>query len=110
MKNYVKFILETYFFKMSSLLLIFFIDTIISLVSSTQIACDVMCVQCVQKQPPEVFFRKDVLKNFAYFTEKQLRWSLFNKVAGPQACNFIKKRIQHRCVPVKLENFYKHLF
>ena len=110
MKNYVKFILETYFFKMSSLLLIFFIDTIISLVSSTQIACDVMCVQCVQKQPPEVFFRKDVLKNFAYFTGKQLRWSLFNKVAGPQACNFIKKRIQHRCVPVKLENFYKHLF
>ena len=95
---------------MSSLLLIFFIDTIISLVSSTQIACDVMCVQCVQKQPPEVFFRKDVLKNFAYFTGKQLRWSLFNKVAGPQACNFIKKRIQHRCVPVKLENFYKHLF
>ena len=110
MKNYVKFILETYFCKMSSLLLIFFIDTIISLVSSTQIACDVMCVQCVQKQPPEVFFRKDVLKNFAYFTGKQLRWSLFNKVAGPQACNFIKKRIQHRCVPVKLENFYKHLF
>ena len=110
MKNYVKFILETYFFKMSSLLLIFFIDTIISLVSSTQIACDVMCVQCVQKQPLEVFFRKDVLKNFAYFTGKQLRWSLFNKVAGPQACNFIKKRIQHRCVPVKLENFYKHLF
>ena len=110
MKNYVKFILETYFFKMSSLLLIFFIDTIISLVSSTQIACDVMCVQCVQKQPPEVFFRKDVLKNFAYFTGKQLRWSLFNKVAGPQACNFIKKRIQHRCVPVELENFYKHLF
>ena len=110
MKNYVKFILETYFFKMSSLLLIFFIDTIISLVSSTQIACDVMCVQCVQKQPPEVFFRKDVLKNFAYFTGKQLRWSLFNKVAGPQACNFIKKRIQHTCVPVKLENFYKHLF
>ena len=110
MKNYVKLILETYFFKMSFLLLIFFIDTIISLVSSTQIACDVMCVQCVQKQPPEVFFRKDVLKNFAYFTGKQLRWSLFNKVAGPQACNFIKKRIQHRCVPVKLENFYKHLF
>ena len=110
MKNYVKLILETYFFKMSFLLLIFFIDTIISLVSSTQIACDVMCVQCVQKQPPEVFFRKDVLKNFAYFTGKQLRWSLFNKVAGPQACNFIKKRLQHRCVPVKLENFYKHLF
>ena len=27
--------------------------------------------------------------------------SLFNKVAGPQACNFIKKRLQHKCFPVK---------
>ena len=43
------------------LLLIFFIDTIISVISSTQTACDVMCVQYVQKQPPEVFFKKGVL-------------------------------------------------
>ena len=26
--------------------------------------------------------------------------SLFNKVVGPQACNFIKERLQHRCFPV----------
>ena len=42
---------------MFSLLLIFFIDTIISVISSTEIACDVMCVQYVQKQPPEVFLK-----------------------------------------------------
>ena len=36
-----------------------------------------MCVQYVQKQPPEVFFKKDVLKNFANLTEKHLCWSLF---------------------------------
>ena len=42
---------------MFSLLLIFFIDTIIFVISSTQIACDVMCVQYVQKQPPEVFLK-----------------------------------------------------
>ena len=53
-----------------------FIDTIISVISSTQIACDVMCVQYVQKQPPEVFFKKGVLKNFANLTEKHLCWSL----------------------------------
>ena len=62
---------------MFSFLLIFFIDTIMSVISSTQIACDVMCVQYVQKQPPEVFFKKDVLKNFANLTEKHLCWSLF---------------------------------
>ena len=52
-------------------------DTIISFISSTQIACYVMCVQYVQKQPTEVFFKKDVLKNFANFTGKHLCWSLF---------------------------------
>ena len=62
---------------MFSFLLIFFIDTIMSVISSTQIACDVMCVQYVQKQPPEVFFKKGVLKNFANLTEKHLCWSLF---------------------------------
>ena len=56
---------------------IFFIVTIISVISSTAYACDVMCVQYVQKQPPKVFFKKGVLKNFANFTEKDLCWSLF---------------------------------
>ena len=30
-----------------------------------------------KKQPPEVFCKKDVLKNLANFTEKHLCWSLF---------------------------------
>ena len=30
-----------------------------------------------QKQPPEVFYKKDVFNNFAIFTGKQLCWSLF---------------------------------
>ena len=28
--------------------------------------------------------------------------SLFNKVAGLQACNLIEKRLQHRCFPVSV--------
>ena len=59
---------------MFSLLLIFFI---VSVISSTQITYDVMCVQYVQKQPPEVFFKKGFLKNFANFTGKHLCWNLF---------------------------------
>ena len=31
--------------------------------------------------------------------------SLFKKVAGLKACNFIKKRPQHRCFPVNIEKF-----
>ena len=34
-------------------------------------------------------------------------WSLFNKVANIQACNFIKKRLQHRHFPVKFEKFLR---
>ena len=33
-------------------------------------------IMTIQKQPPEVFFKKRVLKNFASFTGKHLRWGL----------------------------------
>ena len=45
----------------------------------------------IQKQPQEVFYKKNVLKNFAKFTVKHLCQSLcFNKVGGI-ACNLNKK-------------------
>ena len=47
------------------------------------------------------FVKKGVLKNFANFTGKHLRWSLL------QACNFIKKRLQHWCFPVKFAKFLR---
>ena len=33
--------------------------------------------------------------------------SLFNKVAGLQATNFIKKRLQHKCFPVNTAKFLR---
>ena len=45
--------------------------------------------------------KKGVFKDFAKFTEKSVLESLFNKVAGLSACNFIKKKRQPRCFPVK---------
>ena len=61
-----------------------------------------------QKQPPEVFRKKGVLKNFATFKGKHLCWSpFFYKVAGLQACNFITKRLLHSCFPVKFEKFLR---
>ena len=59
----------------------------------------------LQKQLPEVFYKKAVLKNFAIFTGKYLCWSLF--LIKLQACNFIKKRFQHRCLPVNIAKFLK---
>ena len=64
--------------------------------------------------------KKAVLKNFAIFTEKHLRWSFFlNKNADLQSWNFIKKRLKHRFFPVNitkilrapvLENICQRLF
>ena len=60
-----------------------------------------------QRHSPEVFC-KSVLKSFANFTGKQLSWNLFLiKFAGLRACNFIKKRLQHRSFPVKFAKFLK---
>ena len=40
-----------------------------------------MCVQYVQKQPPEVLFKKGVLEMFANLTGKHLRWCFPVKLA-----------------------------
>ena len=54
-----------------------------------------LCPQSeVQKQPPEVFCKKGVLRNFAKFTGKHLCQSFFfNKVSGPRTATLLKKRL-----------------
>ena len=52
------------------------------------------------------FEEKLLLKLHAEFTGKHLCQSLFDKAAGLQTCNFIKKRLQYRCF---LVNFVKFL-
>ena len=64
-----------------------------------------------QKQPLEVFCRKDVLGNFAKFTGKHLCQSLFfNKVACLKPVTLLKKRLWHRCFPVNFEKFLRTPF
>ena len=58
--------------------------------------------------------KKGILKNFTKFTGKHLCWSLFLIKFHPW--KFIKKRLQHRCFPVKFAKilsaifFYKNLW
>ena len=53
--------------------------------------------KCFQKQPPEVLYKKVVLKNFPNFTGKHLCWSL-----RPAT-------LKHRCFPVKFVKFLRTL-
>ena len=54
-----------------------------------------------------MFHKKAALKKFTIFTGKHLCRSLFDKVAGLQVCNFIKKRLQHRWFSVKIVKFLR---
>ena len=57
----------------------------------------------MQKQPQEVFFKKDVLQSLAKFTGKHLCQSLFfQKVA--------EMRLWLRCFPVSFAKFSRTLF
>ena len=55
-----------------------------------------------------MFYKKAALKNLVILTGKHLCWSLFfNKNAGLQSCNFLKKRLQHRCFPMNIAKFVR---
>ena len=57
----------------------------------------------------QMFFKVDVLKIFGTFTRKYLCWSLF--LIKLQAWRtIIKKKLQHRCFPVKFAKFIKTPF
>ena len=59
------------------------------------------CLQSLKSSEAEVFYKKDVLKNFTKVTRKQLCQSLFfNKVAGLRAATLLKKRLWHSCFTV----------
>ena len=56
-----------------------------------------------KKQPPEVFYKKAVLKTFLNANRKiSVFESLPNQVAALQISNFFKKRFQRRCFLVNI--------
>ena len=59
-----------------------------------------------QKQPPEMFCIVQHFQFRKFYRNTSVLESLFNKVAGFQACNLIKKGLKHRCF---LVNFVKSL-
>ena len=50
----------------------------------------------------QVFLKISVLYNLANFSGKHLRWETpALQALSPATCNFIKKRLQQKCFPVK---------
>ena len=55
----------------------------------------------------QMFFKIIILKNFEILQECTCVRVFFNKVAGPQNCNFTKKRLQVRFFPVKFAKYLR---
>ena len=65
----------------------------------------------VRSSRPDVFCKKDVLKNFAKFTGKHLCQSLFfNKSTGLRPETLLKMRLWHRCFLVNFAKFLRTTF
>ena len=63
----------------------------------------------IQKQPfADVLQNKCSWKFRKFHRKTPVLKSLFNKVAALKACNFIKKRLQHKCFPVNIAKFFKN--
>ena len=67
-----------------------------------------------QKQPPVVFYKEGVLKNFAKFTGKDLCQSLFNKVTGLRPdtmyATLLKKILWSRSLALNFAKFSRKSF
>ena len=64
-----------------------------------------------KKQPPEVLYKKAVLKKFSIFTGKYLCSSLFliKLIADLQVCNYLKKKFHCSCFSVNIAKFLEKL-
>ena len=69
--------------------------------SGSKVHCECSSKNAFEKQRLADVFKINVLINFAIFTGKHLCWSLFLIKSDLNACNFMKKRLQHKCFPVK---------
>ena len=63
----------------------------------------------VRSSRPEVFCKKVFLKISQILQESNCVNPIFNEVEGLEACNFTKKRLQHRCCPVNIAKFLRTL-
>ena len=69
---------------------------------------DLFLISLFRNSHRTCFVKKGALKNFANFHRKHLCWIFLLIKLQAQACNFNKKRLQHRCFPVNISKFFKN--
>ena len=64
-------------------------------------------ITTIRTSRTRMFFEIDVIKVCNIHRKTPVLESVFSKVASMKACNFIKKRLQHRCFSVNIKLFKK---
>ena len=64
----------------------------------------------VRTSRSQIFFEIGVLKVCNIHRKTPVLESLISKVASLEAYKFIKKRLQHRCLPVNIANFLRNFY
>ena len=62
-------------------------------------------ITTIRSSRSQMFFEIGVLKVCNILRKTPVLESHFNNVACLEACNFIKKRLQHNCFPMNIEKF-----
>ena len=64
--------------------------------------------RAAEKQPRSCSSKKGILEKLAKLTAKHLSQSFFfNQAAGPEPCNFFKKKLRNRCFLVNFAKFLR---
>ena len=69
-----------------------------------------MPVLWFQKQPPELFYKKGVLKKFLKFTGKHLCHSSYLIKLQAETCNFIKRETLVQVFSCECSEFFRNIF
>ena len=66
--------------------------------------CAKLSPSTARRSCSQIFLK--IICSYVFFSgENTCAGFLFHNIAGLQTCNFVKKRVQHRCFPVNIPNF-----
>ena len=67
-------------------------------------------ITTIRTSSSQMFFETDVLKVCNIHRKTPVLVSLFGKIASLEVFKFIKKRLQHRCLPANIANFLRQFY
>ena len=67
-------------------------------------------ITTIRTSSSQMFFETDVLKVCNIHGKTPVLVSLFSKIASLEVFKFIKKRLQHRCLPANIANFLRQFY